>query len=124
MPKVSTTVKATTTVKAEVKLTPAVRKRLLNLGEAWEVANAVAKKAEADKKDATSAVDRVLSDAGEFKALEEGIEVGRYKMKYVASTRTFIDEDKLRKFLTPQQIEDCRTTTPGTPYVKISAGRE
>lgn len=124
MPKVSTSVRATTTTKTEVKLTPSIRKRLLSLGETWEVANAVAKKAEADKKEATTAVDKVLSDAGEFKALEEGIEVGRYRMKYVAATRTFIDEDKLRKFLTPQQIEDCRTTTPGGSYVKISAGKE
>lgn len=124
MPKVSMSVKATTTVKTEVKLTPSVRKRLLKLGEEWEVANAVQKKAEDDKKRATSAVDATLSEAGEFRALEEGIEVGRYKMKYVTVNRTFIDEDKLRRFLTPAQIEESKTTTSSEAYVKISAGKE
>lgn len=126
MPKVSTSVgtKAVTTTQTEVKLTPSVRKQLAKAGEKWEVANALEKKAVKEKDEAKADVDRVMSEAGEFRALESGITIGRYKMKYTPGERTFIDEDKLRKFLTPAQIEACKTTVPTKGSVRISAGNE
>ena len=122
MPATKTTVTTTTTT--TVKLAPKLRAQLLKLCQAWEVANHLSKKGEAGKKEATSAVDKLMSDAGEFRALEEGVEVDRFKAKVVFPTRTAWDEEKLRKYLTPAQMEECKTTTPGTSYVKISAGKE
>jgi hypothetical protein len=126
MPKVSTSVaaKAVTNVRTEVKLTPSVRKALLKAGESWEVNNRLSSEAEKAKDKAKAEVDAVMSAAGEFKALEEGIEVGRYKMKYSSGDRTFYDDDKLRKYLTPAQMEACKTTVPTKGSVRISAGKE
>lgn len=122
MAKLSTTVTTTTTTK--VNLSPTLKRNLLKQMETWETANATEKKAAADKKAATFSIDQIMSDAGEFKALEEGVEVGRFKAKMVFPVSTRWDEEKLRRFLTPAQMEECKTTTPGTGYVKVSAAKE
>lgn len=124
MPKLATASKLTTTTTTTVKLAPKLRAKLEKLMSSWEVQNAVEKGAAAAKKVATSEIDKVMSDAGEFKALEEGIEIGRFKAKMVFPSSTRWDEDKLRSYLTPAQMEECKTTTPGTGYVKVSAGKE
>lgn len=122
MPSLKT--KVTTTTTTTVKLAPKLRARLLKEMTAWEIANHLSKKGEADKKACTTNVDAIMSDAGEFRALEEGIEIDRFKAKMVFPSNTRWDEEKLRVFLTPAQMEECRTTTPGKGYVKISAGKE
>lgn len=124
MPKTSMTTTVTTTQTTTVKLAPKLRAKLLKECQAWEVANMVAKKAEADKKAAVANVDTLMSDSGEFKALEEGVSVDRFRAKMVFPTNTKWDEEQLRRFLTPAQMEECRVTTPGRPYVKISAGKD
>lgn len=118
------TTKVTTTTVTTVKLAPKLRTKLLKEMQTWEVANAVAKKAEVDKKAATANVDKLMSDAGEFKALEEGVSIDRFKAKMVFPINTRWDEEQLRRFLTPAQMEECRVTTPGKAYVKISAGKD
>lgn len=124
MPKTSMTTTVTTTTTTTVKLAPKLRAKLLKECQAWEVANHLSKKGEADKKAAVANVDALMSDSGEFKALEEGVTVDRFKAKMVFPTSTKWDEERLRRFLTPAQMEECRVTTPGRPYVKISAGKE
>lgn len=126
MPKTATTTSTsiTTTTTTKVTLSPKLRKEILKQCQAWEVANYLANKGETDKKLATAAIDKVMSEAGEFRALEEGIAIDRFKAKMVFPIQTRWDDDKLRKYLTPAQMEECKTSKPGTGYVKVSVSKD
>lgn len=124
MPKTSPVANVTTQTTNTVQLKPALRKELLAELQTWEEGNKLCKTGEAKKKGATSNIDALMSEAGEFRALEEGITIDRFKAKMVFPTRTAWDENKLRKYLTPAQMEECKTTMPGTGYIKVTAGKE
>ena len=112
--------KATTTTTTEVKLSSALKRRVLaelatfvNLNQQFKVLKLALQK----RKDT---IQKAFEDAREFDALVTGTKLDGFSMKYVAGTRKILDKGKLIDLgVTAEMLEEATVEKPIKPYMKI-----
>jgi len=111
----------TTTQTTEVKLVPALKRKLLLKLRAYEELVAQAHAIKSAQTKIKGEVETLFIDADEFAALQDGAAVGDYKLKYVSPVRSSLDKKRLlAQGVTMAQIEFATVSRPTKPYVKIT----
>ena len=112
----------TTTVKTELKLTPALKRKLsvyLNTHAQIAAQMREAKEALDSNK---AAIEALFIAAGEGNALIDGVDIDGFKLKHVHPVTSKLDRKKLMDAgVSAAQLEEGTLTRPGRPYVKITA---
>lgn len=118
MPKLSQTVTTTTT--KVVKLTPALKKKLLVELKTYTSLRDQKKALELAMKKHSGTVEEIMETAG-----EASLEVDGFKTTLIAPVKKKLDPKRLVTLgVSTETIAKATTETPGTPYVKISKAGE
>lgn len=116
MPSVQTTQTVT------VKLTPALRRKLLAKLHAYQEHKMVRDAADAELKTLRGAIEGLFVDADEVAALKSGAEIDGFKTRLIQPSRSSINKKKLVAMgVSLDEVTDVR---PGTPYVKVTVPGE
>lgn len=115
------TVTATTTVKTELRLTPALKRKLsvyLNTHAQIAAQMREAKEALDSNK---AAIEALFIAAGEGNALIDGVDIEGFKLKHVHPITSKLDRKKLMDAgVSLAQLEEGTVTRPGKPYIKLT----
>ena len=118
MPRLSQTVTTTTTT--VVKLTPALKKKLMVELKTYTTLRDQKKALELAMKKHAGTVEEIMETAG-----ESSLEVDGFKTTIIAPVRSKLDPKRLVALgVSTETIRKATTETPGTPYVKISKAGE
>lgn len=118
MPRLSQTVTTTTTT--VVKLTPALKKKLIVELKTYTSLRDQKKALELAMKKHSGAVEEIMETAG-----ESSLEVDGFKTTIIAPVRKKLDPKRLVALgVSTETIAKATTEVPGTPYVKISKAGE
>lgn len=124
MPRITTTTQVIQTV--DVRLRPHVQQMLKARCEEYARLNKQKKDIEARMKRIGGEAETLLIDEDQVDALVAGTSIDGHRIKLVAGSSTRLDKDKLKRThgLTQKDLDDCSTTTPSKPYIKITAPGE
>lgn len=114
--------KATIEQRTELKLTPALKKKLTLWLKEYTQLTLDARRIKREKKAIEESVETAFIDADEFEALQAGIRYDNIPLKHISPLKSTLDKKLLisRGWLTTAQLEEATKTKPAKSYVKIS----
>jgi len=112
----------TTTVVQTVKLSPALRTKVLKMLQIYAETDAQMKAIKTAKVAALSAVERLFEQAGEAEALDQGCAIDGFKLKVVMGrTSTLNVKFLMEEFgVTAEMLEQATESKAKKPYLKIT----
>ena len=117
--------KVTTTVTTEVKLSPALRKKVLTELKTFAELHTQQRILKLAMQKSKDTVQQMFEKAGEFDALVQGVTLDGFKTKYVTGIRKILDKGKLIDLgVTVEMLEEATIEKPNAPYLKISVPGE
>jgi len=121
MPKAMTT----TTVTTEVKLSTALRRKVLTELKTFAGLQQQMKVLQVAMQTKKDRVQTLFESAGEFDALTQGVALDGFKAKYISSTRKTLDKKILIGLgVTTEMLEEATVEKPSKPYLKITSPGE
>ncbi len=115
----------TTTQTTELKLAPALKRRLLTKLRTYADLYLQAKTLKAAQGKLKDEVESLFIDADEFAALQDGAAVEGFRLKYVSPVRKKLNIKKLlAQGVTLAQIAQATDEVPTKPYTKITVPGE
>lgn len=115
----------TTTQTTEVKISPALKKKLLLKLKTYASIKVLVEVQLRGLDIIKEEIEELFIQAGEFEALQAGVKVDGYSTKHISGVNSRLDKRKLlEQGVSMAQLENAMVTKPSKPYVKISVPGE
>lgn len=115
----------TTEQKVEVKISPALKRRLMLKLRTYAELKANQHVIEQGLAGLRDEIEGLFVDAGEFSALQAGVKVDKFKLVHVSPVRKKLDPMRLiAQGVTTAQIEEATVTVPTRGFVKVTCPGE
>ena len=119
------TITATTIQTTEVKLSPALKRKVLTELRTYAQLSEQMRVLKAALQVRKDRVQALFDEAGEFTALTQGVALDGFKTKYVTGVRATLDKKILIGLgVTDEMLAEATVSKPIAPYLKISVPGE
>lgn len=112
---------ATITRTVEVKISPALKRKLLLKLKTFATLKSQVDAAKSAQEAIKREIEEMFVKAGEFDALQSGVKMEGFSTKHVSGVSTRLDKLKLIEAtgITAQQLNDAYVTKPKKAYVEV-----